>query len=142
MYRLIFMIHEAKKQVVELPDRKEISLCEAVTAVIDGKALNVEEIPPPLHGLAEQTGPPLHGLAEQTGKRMTSRALKRQLTGMPANERLTKAAHLLEALRQAAYAGRLKFRAIKGYANPADGLNDIDPAFDDKVGLVIELAPG
>ena len=34
---------ESKRQVVELPDRKEISLCEAVTAVIYGNALDVEE---------------------------------------------------------------------------------------------------
>jgi hypothetical protein len=35
----------------------------------------------------------------------------------------------LEALRQAAYAGRIKFRAVKGYANPADGFQDIDPLY-------------
>ena len=29
--------------MVELPDRKEISLCEAVTAVISGKAVSVEQ---------------------------------------------------------------------------------------------------
>ena len=37
------MIHESKRQVVELPDRNEISLCEAVTAVIFGEALNVRQ---------------------------------------------------------------------------------------------------
>jgi hypothetical protein len=37
------MIHESKKQVAELPDREEISLCEAVTAVIFGGAINVKE---------------------------------------------------------------------------------------------------
>ena len=123
------MIHEAKKQVVELPDRKEISLCEAVTAVIDGKALNVEEYH---HRYMDWLSKQDHRYMDWLSKQETDdlacveAPIAKQ---MPANERLTKAAHLLEALRQAAYAGRLKFRAIKGYANPADGLNDIDPAF-------------
>src|SRR5262249_30873552 len=47
----------------------------------------------------------------------------------PANERTVKLRDLLERLHGAAYAGRIKFRAIKDYANPADGLNDIDPAY-------------
>ena len=34
--------------------------------------------------------------------------------------------HLLEALREAAYAGRVKFRAIKDYGPLADGLKDIE----------------
>ena len=37
------MIQETKRKVVELPDRKEISLCEAVTAMIYGKAHDVKE---------------------------------------------------------------------------------------------------
>jgi hypothetical protein len=34
------MIQEADSQQIKLPDRKEITLCEAVTAVVYGKASN------------------------------------------------------------------------------------------------------
>jgi hypothetical protein len=47
----------------------------------------------------------------------------------PAIEGIAKTEHLLEQLRQAAYDGRIKFRAIKDYANPADGPRDIDPTY-------------
>ncbi len=118
------MIHESKRQVVELPDRKEISLCEAVTAVIFGEAINVKEY----------------------GRRVEEHLSKIEPESLlvifdqqtPANERIpagektlanTKMEHLLETLREAAYAGHVKFRAIKDYANPADGLKDVDPIY-------------
>jgi len=52
------MIDDPPRQVVELPDRKEISLCEAVTAVVRGEALNVRqyqsrEAPPESESLAD-----------------------------------------------------------------------------------------
>ena len=112
------MIHAAKKQVVELPDRKEISLCEAVTAVIFGAAaIDVFE----LHRREQvQSFPELCDWYE----RMAS-AGEHKL----ANERKAKERHLLEQLRQAAYDGRVKFRALKNYADHADGLKDIEASY-------------
>ena len=34
------MIHESKNKIIELPDRQEITLCEAVTAFVYGRAWN------------------------------------------------------------------------------------------------------
>ena len=44
----------------------------------------------------------------------------------PANAKLN---DLLERLREAAYAGRIKFRAIKEGEDPATGYRDIDPLY-------------
>ena len=41
------MIDDPHSLVVELPDRKEITLCEALTAVIYGEALDVKKYQPP-----------------------------------------------------------------------------------------------
>jgi hypothetical protein len=112
------MINESEKQVVELPDREEISLCEAVTAVIDGKALNVDEYHHRYMDWLSKQETDVLACVEVPVDKQT-----------PANDRLTKTAHLLEALREAAYAGRIKFRATRDYANPADGLKDIDRVY-------------
>ena len=83
----------APKQL-KLPDRKEITLCEAVTAFVFGKANNfLEEM--------------LNGETET-------------------EEQNAKAKDLIERLHQAAYAGRIKFRALKNGDNHADGHKDID----------------
>ena len=47
----------------------------------------------------------------------------------PANEQTVKLSDLLERLREAAYAGRIKFRAIKEGEDPASGYRDIDPLY-------------
>jgi hypothetical protein len=123
----IFMIPECKKQVIELPDRKEISLCEAVTAVIFGEALNVRQWSLRVEEHLSKIEPEsLLGIFDQQ-----TPANERIPAGekTPANERIAPMERLLEALREAAYAGRVKFRAIKDYANPADGLKDIDPIY-------------
>jgi hypothetical protein len=128
------MSGESKKQPVELPDRKEISLCEAVTAVVFGEALNVEQYqsrqPQPESESLEDffdLCTPAHELIPLRNETPANEIDRGNQT--PANERLTKTAHLLEALRQAAYAERLKVRGIKDYANPADGRKDVDPAY-------------
>jgi hypothetical protein len=82
----------APKQL-KLPDRKEITLCEAVTAFVFGKVNNfVEEM--------------LNGETET-------------------EEHIVKARTLIGKLHSAAYAGRIKFRALKNGDNHADGHKDI-----------------
>ena len=93
------MNHEGSSQVVELPDRKEITLCEAVTAFAYGKAYDLRQF---------------------------DRARSAEA---PIKEHLAKLDDLLERLRDAAYAGRIKFSAIKEYADPADGFENIDPLY-------------
>ena len=44
-------------------------------------------------------------------------------------EQSAKAKDLIERLHSAAYAGRIKFRALKNGDNPADGHKDIDPLY-------------
>ena len=82
---------------LKLPDRKEISLCEAVTAFVYGKAND---------SLQEM----LYGEA-------------------PNEEKSAKAKDLIERLHSAAYAGRLKFRALKNGDSHADGHRIIDPLY-------------
>jgi hypothetical protein len=88
------MIQEADSQQIKLPDRKEITLCEAVTAFVYGEASDVLEYM--LHGEA--------GTEEQSAK----------------------ARDLIERLQSAAYAGRIKFRALKNGDSHADGHKNID----------------
>jgi hypothetical protein len=88
------MIQEADSQQIKLPDRKEITLCEAVTAYVYGKA---------------------------------SDAVQQMLYGEGGTEEQSaKARDLLERLHVAAYAGRVKFRALKNGESHADGHKDID----------------
>jgi hypothetical protein len=104
-------------QQIELPDRKEITLCEAVTAYVYGKARD----PAQLHrdSLKEPADTGLEKVPRRQGKKPQSRpaTLSR------------KAEDLLERLQSAAYAGRVKFRAIKEYGDPAYGYEDIDPLY-------------
>jgi hypothetical protein len=81
-------------QQIKLPDRKAITLCEAVTAFVFGKA---------------------------------SDALEYLLDSEPeTEEQRAKAKDLIKQLRSAAYAGHVRFRALKNGDNPADGYKDID----------------
>ena len=89
----------SNSQVVDLPDRKEITLCEAVTAFAYGKAYDVRQFD-------------LVRSAEA-----------------PIKEHVAKLDDLLERLREAAYAGRINFRAIKEYGDAADGYKAIGPLF-------------
>jgi hypothetical protein len=86
----------APKQL-KLPDRKEITLCEAVTAFVFGKANDM--IQDMLYGEATN------------------------------EENSAKAKGLIERLHSAAYAGRIKFRALKNSENHADGHRVIDPLY-------------
>ena len=91
------MGQKTDNQQIKLPDRKEITLCEAVTAFVFGKASGF--LPYILYGEA--------GTEEQS----------------------TKAKDLIERLHSAAYAGRIKFRALKNGDNHADGHRVIDPLY-------------
>jgi hypothetical protein len=77
-----------------LPDRKEITLCEAVTAFVYGKACDLRQL--------HREGP---------------------------KEQIAKAEDLLERLHSAAYAGRVKFRAVQEGEDPANGYKDIDSLY-------------
>jgi hypothetical protein len=82
---------------LKLPDRQGITLCEAVTAFVYGKA---------------------------------SDAVQQMLYGEAGNEeKSTKAKDLIERLHGAAYAGRIKFRALKNGDNHTDGHRVIDPLY-------------
>jgi hypothetical protein len=80
---------------LKLPDRSEITLCEAVTAFVYGKVSDALQYM--LHGEA--------GTTEEQG---------------------AKTKDLIERLHQAAYAGHIKFRALKNGDTHADGHKDID----------------
>ena len=92
------MISE-NSRLIQSPDRKEITLCEAVTAFIYGKAYDLRQ----LDQVRSDTAP----IEEHVGK---------------LND-------LLHRLHTAAYAGRIKFSAIKEKADPADGFENIDPRY-------------
>jgi hypothetical protein len=86
-------MQETDSKQLKLPDRQEITLCEAVTAFVFGKANSyVEEM--------------LNGETET-------------------EEHSVKVKILTRKLQSAAYAGRIKFRALKNGDNHADGHKDI-----------------
>ena len=99
------MIHESKNNLIELPDREEITLCEAVTAFVFGRAWDP----------AQRRG--LGGLARM--------GIGPELTIVQS----AKAEDLIEQLQSAALAGRIKFRALKSSEDPADGHRDIDSLY-------------
>ena len=86
----------SNSQVVDLPDRKEITLCGAVTAFIYGKGYDLRQL-----------------------DRVRS-------DKAPIKEHAAKLNDFLEQLGEAAYSGRIKFRAIKEGEDPASGYRDID----------------
>ncbi len=98
------MGHESKNNLIELPDRVEITLCEAFTAFVYGRAWDA---------------------AQRHGLLFARMGLGPQLT----SEQSAKLNNLFERLNSAAYAGRIKFRALKNVENPADGHQVIDPLY-------------
>jgi hypothetical protein len=112
-------------QLIELPDRKEITLCEAVTAFVYGKAYDLRQWRNRSNRSTEQIDflglEQIHALTDRTGKGQETTELVDTLN--------RKAEDLLEQLHRAAYAGRVKFRAIKEFGDPADGYKDIDPLY-------------
>jgi hypothetical protein len=93
--KVVAMIQKADSQQIKLPDRKEITLCEAVTTFAYGKASDA------LHYM----------VYDET-----------EIT----EEQSAKAKDLIERLHEAAYAGRVKLRALKNGDNHADGHKLID----------------
>ena len=98
------MGHESKNNLIELPDREEITLCEAFTAFVYGRAWDA---------------------AQRHGLLFARMGLGPELT----SEQSAKLNNLFERLNSAAYAGRIKFRALKNGENPADGHKGIDPLY-------------
>jgi hypothetical protein len=102
-------MQETDSKQLKLPDRQEITLCEAVTAFVYGEASDALQYM-------------LHGEAGTT------------------EEQSAKVKDLIERLRKAAYAGRIKFRALKNGDNHADGHKDIDHLyFSEERGLRWDL---
>jgi hypothetical protein len=95
------MGHEPKNKPIELPGRQEITLSEAVTAFVYGRAADA----------------------------LQRLGLRSARMGIPTIEPSAKLKDLLERLQSAAYAGRIKFRALKNGENPADGHQGIDPLY-------------
>jgi hypothetical protein len=89
------MGQKTDSQQIKLPDRKEITLCEAVTAFVYGKASDALQYM-------------LYGEAGTT------------------EEQNAKTKDLIERLHEAAYAGRVKLRALKNGDDHADGHKNID----------------
>src|SRR5271166_5647622 len=92
------MVQQAHIQLIELPDRQEIALCEAVTAVVYGKACD-------------------------------TLWLNLDLALEETEEDRVKANDLLWRLQSAAYAGRIKFRALKNGETHFAGHKRIDPLY-------------
>lgn len=86
------MIQEVDSKQLELPDRKDITLCEAVTAFVYGQAIDFL----------------WYSLNDEQSANATS---------------------LIERLLSAAYAGRVKFRALKNGDTHLDGHKDIDALY-------------
>jgi len=100
------MDHESKiNKIIELPDRENITLSEAVSAFVYGRAWDE----------AQRSGPAILG---------------RMGFGSPLTvEQSSQLDILLERLNGAAYSGRIKFRALKNGESPIDGHKDIDPLY-------------
>ena len=118
------MIDDPQRQVIELPDRKEISLCEAVTAVIYGKAHDVNEE-------RRRYQEYLSKIESKSLVEMFDRPTPADKPSVPDEQSpaTAKLNELLKRLRDAAYAARIKFRAIKEGEDPANGYKDIDPLY-------------
>jgi hypothetical protein len=99
------MIDESKNKTIESPDREEITLCEAVTAFVFGRAC--DELQRVGLGLAARMG---------VGPGLTI-------------VQSAKAEELIEQLQSAALAGRVKFRAQKSSEYPAGRHKEVDPLY-------------
>jgi hypothetical protein len=95
-----FMSQKTDSQQIKLPDHEMITLCEAVTAFVIGKASDSFD----------------YGLFHET----------------ESEEERAKAKNLVERLHGEAYAGRIRFRALKNGDNPVDGYKEIDPLYFSK----------
>ena len=119
------MSEKSNNQPIELPDRKEITLCEAVTAFAYGKARDVK---------AYQATHLNTGLGKELtaglGKELTKKQ-KAEQKEQAANQKepTAKVEDLLERLQSDAYSGNVKFRGIQEGADPADGYKVIDPLY-------------
>ena len=92
-------------QAIELPDRQAITLCEVVTAFVYGRACD-------------------------RAQRLYLGFARMGIGPVLTSEQSAELDNLLERLNGAAYAGRIKFRALKiGKKYAADGHKDIDPLY-------------
>jgi hypothetical protein len=128
----MFMIDESGPRPIQLPDRKEITLCEAVSAVCFGDAFSA---PGPLLSIFN---PPTCHLPNRPARKTNRPARKpvtvyrwfRPLDGEEQIEALrSKEEQLIERLQSAAYDGHIGFRALKNGEHAADGYREIDPLY-------------
>jgi len=112
------MMQGSDNQPIQLPDRQAITLCEAVTAFCYRKACSAPALM-------------IYGLLNQAGKAESRElSIEERLYGEePTEEQNDKEVELVERLQSAAYAGRIKFRALKNGEYPAGGHKDIDPLY-------------
>jgi hypothetical protein len=124
-------------QQINLPERDEITLCEAVTAFICGEAYDVRQW---LGAIDESSGEPIEtGIAaavkskqlqcERPPKEQVSDAARANPRRVLTEKQVKRLNELLARLQQAAYAGHIKFRAIKEGGNHAGGYTQIDPLY-------------
>ncbi len=112
------MMQGSDNQPIQLPDRQAITLCEAVTAFCYRKACSAPALM--IYGLLNQAG-------KAEGRELS---IEERLYGeAPTEEQNDKEVELVERLQRAAYAGRIKFRALKNGEYPAGGHKDIDPLY-------------
>ena len=112
------MMQGSDNQPIQLPDRQAITLCEAVTAFCYRKACSAPALM--IYGLLNQAG-------KAEGRELS---IEERLYGEePTEEQNDKEVELVERLQSAAYAGRIKFRALKNSEYPAGGHKDIDPLY-------------
>ena len=112
------MMQGSDNQPIQLPDRQAITLCEAVTAFCYRKGCSAPALM--IYGLLNQAG-------KAEGRELS---IEERLYGEePTEEQNDKEVELVERLQSAAYAGRIKFRALKNGEYPAGGHKDIDPLY-------------
>jgi hypothetical protein len=106
-------------RLIDLPDRDEITLCEAVTAFVCGKAYNLR-----------QWQCMVDAVDARTERNFAVTALERPPPArLLTEEQVTRRDELLPRLQEAAYAGRIKFRALREGDDPANGYTTIDPRY-------------
>jgi hypothetical protein len=125
------MIRE-NNQPIELPDRKEITLCEAVTAFVYGRACDVKAFQA-MH-LNTGVGKELTAVfgkeltRKQKAEEKKQKAEQKVQTAKQKGQ-IAKVEDLLERLHSAAYAGSVKFRAVKEGEDGSGGFRSIDPLY-------------
>jgi hypothetical protein len=122
------MIDNSNSRLIELPDRKEITLCEAVTAFLYGKAYDLRQFN---RERSDEATIKLQAAAKSNNllEPYDSKQFDRDSDEAPIKEQATKLNDLLERLHRAAYAGRIRFRGVREGEDPVDEYRDIDSLY-------------